>query len=75
MDPIILDHRFVPWQFGVGHSQLLLRAPARSGDTEHLSVLFVGVRAVKLRGSYQPLELRPADPTSRERILDFAEVP
>ncbi|MGY0231035.1 hypothetical protein [Longispora urticae] len=75
MDPITLDRRFVPWQFGVGHSRLLLRSRARGGDAEQLSVLFTGVRAVKLRTSYEPLELRPADRADRELILDFAEIP
>jgi hypothetical protein len=75
VDSINLDRRFIPWQFGIGHSQLLLRGPGNAGDAEHLSVLFEGVRAVKLRASYHPLQLRQAEPISRERILDFAEVP
>ncbi len=75
MDSVNLDRRFTPWRFGIGHAQLLLRGWTHDGDTERLSVLFEDVRAVKLRGSYQPLQLRRAEPFSRERILDFAEIP
>jgi hypothetical protein len=75
MDSINLGHRFTPWRFGIGHSQLLLRGWPHEGESERLWVLFESVRAVKLRRTYQPLELRRAEPVSRERILDFAEIP
>jgi hypothetical protein len=59
----------------VGHSQLLLYARAGAADLEHLSVLFEDVRAVKLRSSYRPLMLRPADDPTRTEILTFADMP
>ncbi|MFD0583653.1 hypothetical protein [Dactylosporangium darangshiense] len=75
MDPIVLDRRFRVWRYGVGHSQLLLHSHAGAADAEHLNVLFEDVRAVKLRSSYQPLILRPADGPARDDILDFAGLP
>ncbi len=75
MDSINLDRRFTPWRFGIGHAQLLLRGRTHDGDTQRLSVLFEDVRAVKLRRSYQPLQLRRAEPDSRDQILDFAQIP
>jgi hypothetical protein len=75
MDPIVLHHRFRVWRYGVGHSQLLLHARAGASDPEHVDVVFEGVRAVKLRSSYQPLILQPADETTRAQILTFADVP
>jgi len=53
VDPIVLDHRFRVWGYGVGHSQLLLHARADATDFEYLNVLFEDVRAVKLRSSYE----------------------
>jgi hypothetical protein len=75
VDSIVLDRYFRVWRYGVGHSQLLLHARAGDADLEHLNVLFEDVRAVKLRSSYQPLTLRPADDPIRTEILTFADVP
>lgn len=75
MDPIVLDRRFRVWRYGVSHSQLLLHAHADTTHFEHLNVLFEDVRAVKLRPSYQPLILAPADNPVRNDILAFADMP
>lgn len=75
VDALTLDGRFMPWQFGIGHAQLLLRARPRDGQTERLSVLFEGVQAVKLRRAYRPLHLRRTTGQAREHLLDFADVP
>jgi hypothetical protein len=62
------------FRYGVGHSRLLMqRRPERGG--EFVSVMFVGVKAVKLRDFYAPLELTVADLEVRTGILDFAGVP
>jgi hypothetical protein len=42
---------------------------AGSADLEYLNVLFEDVRAVKLRASYRPLILQPADDSTRVDIL------
>jgi len=75
VDPIELDRYFRVWRYGVGHSQLLLHARASDDELEHLNVLFEDVRAVKLRSSYQPLILRPADDEIRAEMLTFADIP
>jgi hypothetical protein len=75
VEPITLHHRFRPWRYGVGHSQLLLHAHADHSHREHTNVLFEDVRAVKLRSSFQPLILLPADAAARAGALTFAEVP
>ena len=75
MEPITLNRRFRVWRYGVGHSQLLLHAHADSSHDEHLNVLFEDVRAVKLRASYQPLILQPADQNTHADILTFAQIP
>lgn len=75
VDTIILDRHFLPWRYGIGHSQLLLRSPAEGSQPEAVHVLFEGVRAVKLRSSYRPLTLQRAVDKERERMLAFAGVP
>lgn len=75
MESIVLDRNFRVWRYGVGHSQLLLHAPAGDDEREHLNVLFEDVRAVKLRSSYRPLILRPADGQIRNEMLAFADIP
>jgi hypothetical protein len=69
VDSIVLDPYFRVWRYGVGHSQLPLHARPGEADLEHLSVLFEDVRAVKLRSSYRPLILRPADDPTHTEIL------
>jgi len=75
VEPITLHRRFRLWRYGVGHSQLLLQAHADGSHDEHLNVLFEDVRAVKLRSSYHPLILQPADRDTRASILTFAQIP
>jgi hypothetical protein len=75
MEPTTLHRRFRPWSYGVGHSQLLLHAQADRSHDEHINVLFEDVRAVKLRSSYHPLILQPANQDTRVGILTFAQVP
>ena len=74
VEPIVLDRRFRVWSYGVGHLQLLLHSRADAAGSEHINVLFEGVRAVKLRSWYQPLILAPADDSVRSDILNFADV-
>lgn len=46
-----------------------------TSTVEHLNVLFEDVRAVKLRSSYRPLILRPANGEIRSGMLDFGGIP
>jgi hypothetical protein len=75
VESIVLERRFRVWTYGVGHSQLLLRSPSMGSQAETMHVLFEGVRAVKLRTSHDPLELRAALGEDRLRLLDFAGIP
>ncbi|WP_121432990.1 hypothetical protein [Actinomadura pelletieri] len=75
METLTLQRPFSPWRYGVGHSELLMHSHAGTGSDEHINVLFVDVRAVKLRTSYNPLILQAADEQVRLGLLDFAQVP
>ena len=55
------------WQYGVGHSQLLLRA-----GPEPLELLFEDVHAMQLITRYEGIELRLAEGEEAERMLDYA---
>ncbi|MBU2662211.1 hypothetical protein KOI35_01690 [Actinoplanes bogorensis] len=69
---MVLEGHFQWWLYGVGHSQLVLHAPA---DGIATSVHFEGVRAVKLRTSYVGLTILEASGDDRIRMLAYAKVP
>jgi hypothetical protein len=73
VQPVVLDGVFRLWVYGVGHSQLVLHAPPASGG-DAVSVLFEGVRAIKLRTSYPGLVIQPVDAPIWARLLDYAGV-
>jgi hypothetical protein len=75
MQPVVLDGVFRLWSYGVGHSPLVLHDPAPRGGMDEVSVLFEGVRAVKLRVSYNGLTIRSADASTRARMPEYAAVP
>ncbi|GAA4318378.1 hypothetical protein ACFQY7_41345 [Actinomadura luteofluorescens] len=75
METLTLQRPFRLWRYGVSHSELLMHGHAGAGCDEHVNVLFVDVRAVKLRTLYDPLILQPADEQTRLGLLDFAQVP
>ncbi|GAA4903794.1 hypothetical protein ACFPM3_29255 [Streptomyces coeruleoprunus] len=68
-DPVLFrsDRTFRVWQYGVGHSQLLLRA-----GPEPLELLFEGVHALQLITRYEGIEIRLAEHEEAERMLDYA---
>jgi hypothetical protein len=75
MESIVLDRHFRVWRYGIGHSQLLLHSRAGAADADYVNVLFEDVRAVKLRSSYRPLILQPAEEAMREQLIGFAGIP
>ncbi|GES28626.1 hypothetical protein San01_11130 [Streptomyces angustmyceticus] len=66
------ERTFKVWRYGVGHSQLLLRAVPDDTETTCLDLLFEGVRAMQLATHYQSLELHPASEAEAQRILEFS---
>lgn len=66
------DRTFRVWRYGVGHSQLLLRAVPDSVDTACLDLLFEGVSAMQLVQQYKSIELCSASKTEAEEILAFS---
>lgn len=68
------ERTFQMWKYGVGHSQLLLRA---APDAKHLRCLdahFEGVTAIQLVTRYVGIELRCAVPSEAEAILSFSKL-
>ncbi len=68
------DRAFRVWRYGVGHSQLLLRAVPDSVNTTCLDVRFEGVSAMQLVQQYKSIELCSASETEAEEILDFSGI-
>jgi len=75
MEPIVLDRWFQVWRYTLGHSELVFRAWSGDPGVENVYVLFEAVRAVKLRSSFRPLVLQPADQRTRGQLLAFAGIP
>lgn len=68
------DRTFRVWRYGVGHSQLLLRAVPDSVDTACLDLRFEGVSAMQLVQHYKSIELRSASMAEAEEILGFSGI-
>lgn len=66
------ERTFTVWRYGVGHSQLLLRAVPDSANTACLDLLFEDVKAVQLVTHYESIELHPAGEDEAQQILDFS---
>lgn len=62
------------WRYGVGHSQLLLRAAPDSDESTCLDLHFEGVAAVQLGTRYASPELRPGTGDERALLLRLAQV-
>lgn len=61
------------WRYGVGHSQLLLRATPEGADTTRLDLRFEGVTAIQLGTRYVAPELRLADRGERDALRKLAQ--
>ncbi|WP_329300212.1 hypothetical protein OG410_18605 [Streptomyces sp. NBC_00659] len=68
------DRTFRVWRYGIGHSQLLLRAVPDSVDTVCLDLLFEDVSAMQLVQHYKSIELCFASKTETEEILGFSGI-
>lgn len=68
------DRTFRVWRYGVGHSQLLLRAVPDSTETACLDLLFEGVTAMQLVQQYKSIDLCSASKSEAEEILGFSGI-
>lgn len=68
------ERTFTVWRYGVGHSQLLLRAVPDSTDTACLDLLFEDVKAMQLVTHYESIALHSAGEDEAQQILDFSRV-
>ncbi|SDN20309.1 hypothetical protein SAMN05444921_121153 [Streptomyces wuyuanensis] len=69
------ERSFRVWRYGVGHSQLLLRAAPDAGHPVRADLLFEGVEAMQLVTRYETLELHTFDEAESERIFERSGVP
>ncbi|MGW2448832.1 hypothetical protein [Streptomyces sp. NPDC001675] len=77
VDPAVMfksDRTFRVWRYGIGHSQLLLRAVPDSGNPACLDLRFEGVSAMQLVQQYKSIELCSANVTEAEKIFGFSGV-
>ncbi|MFD8794110.1 hypothetical protein [Streptomyces vinaceus] len=65
------DCSFTLWQYGIGHSRLILKASSNSSQS--LGILFEGVDFVKLTRVFPRLSISRAD-VAQEREMDDAGV-
>ncbi|EFH28763.1 predicted protein [Streptomyces sviceus ATCC 29083] len=68
------DRTFRVWRYGIGHSQLLLRAVPDGVETACLDLLFEGVSAMQLVQQYKAIELCSASKAEAEEILGFSGI-
>lgn len=68
------ERTFTVWRYGVGHSQLLLRAVPDRTDAACLDLLFEDVKAMQLVTRYESIELHPAGENEAQQILDSSGV-
>ncbi|MEJ8656949.1 MULTISPECIES: hypothetical protein [Streptomyces] len=69
------ERTFKVWRYGVGHSQLLLRAAPEPSQPQRLDLHFEGVEAMQLITRYEALELHTFDEAESERIFEASGVP
>ncbi|MEV5977087.1 hypothetical protein [Streptomyces sp. NPDC052114] len=63
---------FRMWRYGVGHSQLLLRATPDADDETCLDLHFEGVAAVQIGTRYVAPEVRLGNDRERAALMDLA---
>ncbi|MFJ6948894.1 hypothetical protein ACISU4_30360 [Streptomyces wuyuanensis] len=69
------ERTFRVWRYGVGHSQLLLRAAPDAAHPVRMDLLFEGVDAMQLVTRYETLEVHTFDDEESGRILERSGVP
>ncbi|MFF9176047.1 hypothetical protein [Streptomyces sp. NPDC014793] len=68
------DRTFRVWRYGIGHSQLLLRAVPDSENPACLDLRFEGVSAMQLVQQYKTIELWFTSGAEAEEILGFSGI-
>ncbi|MET7735058.1 hypothetical protein ABZT02_27370 [Streptomyces sp. NPDC005402] len=63
---------FRVWRYGVGHSQLLLRAVPDEVDSACLDLLFEGVSAMKMATRFESMEITLAGTGEAREILEIS---
>lgn len=66
---------FTVWRYGVGHSQLLLRAVPDELSSVCLDLLFEGVSAMKTATHYDSLEIALASADESREIIELSGIP
>ncbi|MEV7483822.1 hypothetical protein ACIQGA_02775 [[Kitasatospora] papulosa] len=69
------DRTFHVWTYGVGHSQLLLRARKNHAEEYRLDLRFVAVDSMQLVRRYECLELHSVDDDTFARVFEASGVP
>ncbi|OKI53958.1 hypothetical protein AMK17_23185 [Streptomyces sp. CB00072] len=68
------DLTFRVWRYGIGHSQLLLRATSDESESEGVDIHFEGVAAVRLVMRYEALQLHSVDEEEFREVFDSSGV-
>lgn len=68
------DLAFQVWKYGVGHSQLLLRAVSNQSGGGRVDLLFEGVAAMQLTMRYEALKVHPVDAAEFQEIFESSGV-
>lgn len=66
------ERTFRVWRYGVGHSQLLLRAVPDEVNSACLDLLFEGVSAMKMATRYESIEVTVASADETREILELS---
>lgn len=69
------ERTFRVWRYGVGHSQLLLRAVPDEIDGACLDLLFEGVSAMKMATRYESMEITVASADETREIIELSGLP
>ncbi len=68
------DLTFRVWKYGIGHSQLLLRATSDESESEGVDIHFEGVAAMRLVMRYEALQLHSVDEEEFREVFDSSGV-
>ncbi|WLQ64556.1 MULTISPECIES: hypothetical protein [Streptomyces] len=69
------DRNFRVWQYGVGHSHLLLRSRKDGVEDTRLDLHFEAVESMRLVTSYEGLELHTVTDSEFSRVYEESGVP
>ena len=69
------ERTFRVWRYGIGHSQLLLRAVPDKVNSACLDLLFEGVSAMKLATRHESVEIAIASVNETRELLEISGLP